>query len=286
MKYTQILQYSIGILIILILILCVSSYSKTEGFSSQPVIPAIIWTYWNSNTIPDVVQRCIDSWAYHNPSYEIHVVTPANLYDYIDMDIKDLKFNDSPARESDIVRLLLLEQYGGVWSDASILATNPYPFSLDSGVECICYYLDGFTSRPEFPVIESWFFATVPHGQFIKGWKQAFFSLDTFVTVKDGVDYMRNIGIDLQKISNIEYLFIHVAAQYVLQTDPNVLRTMRFMKAEDGPYRYLTQNGWDSRKALENLCKGDNRTALIKFRGHERKILQEEKDLQECVLKI
>ena len=94
MKYTQILQYSTGILIILILTLCVSSYSRTEGFSSQSTIPAILWTYWNSNTIPDVVQRCIDSWAYHNPTYEIHVVTPANLYDYIDIDIKDLKFNE------------------------------------------------------------------------------------------------------------------------------------------------------------------------------------------------
>jgi len=280
------LYCSTGILIILILILCVSCYSRTEGFSSQPSIPAIIWTYWNSDTIPDVVQRCIDSWAYHNPSYEINVVTPANLHDYIDVNITDLPFNDSPARESDIVRLLLLEQYGGVWSDASILATAPYPFSLDSGAEFIGYYLNGFTTRPEFPVLESWFFATVPHGQFIKGWKRAFFSLDTFVTVKDAVEYMKYLGIDLQNISNIEYLFIHVAAQYVMQTDPSVLRTMRFMKAEDGPYRYLSQNDWDSRKALENLCKGDSRTGLIKFRGHERKILQEEKDLQECVLKV
>jgi hypothetical protein len=283
MKHTYVLLWTS---IVLLLLLCIAPSFRTEGFVSQSTIPPILWTYWNSNEIPDVVKRCIDSWAYHNPSYEINVVTPANLYDYIDIDIKDIQFNDSPARESDIVRLLLLEEYGGVWSDASILATAPYPFSLDSGAEFIGYYLDGFTTRPEFPVLESWFFATVPHGQFIKGWKRAFFSLDTFVTVKDAVEYMKQVGIDLQKISNIEYLYIHVAAQYVMQTDRSVLRTMQFMKAEDGPYRYLTQNDWDSRKALENLCKGQNRTELIKFRGHERKILQEEKDLQECVLKV
>jgi len=273
---------------ILVLIICTASYYKTEGFRCRPSIhriPPIIWTYWNSDTIPDIVKRCIDSWAYHNPTYEINVVTPANLHDYIDVNIKDLPFNDSPARESDIVRLLLLEQYGGVWSDASILATAPYPLPEESKYEFIGYYLDGFTSRPKFPVLESWFFATVPHGQFIKRWKQAFFSLDTFVTVNDAVSYMKHLGVDLQNISNIDYLFIHVAAQYVMQKTPSVLRTMRFIKAEDGPYLYLTQSEWNSRKGLENLCKGNNRTGLIKFRGQERKILEEEKDLQECVMK-
>jgi hypothetical protein len=229
------MKYIIGILIILILILCVSAYSRTEGFVGQSVIPAIIWTYWNSNDIPDVVKRCIDSWAYHNPTYEIRVITPANLYDYIDIDIKDLNFNDGPTRESDIVRILLLEQYGGVWSDASILATAPYPFSLDSGYEFIGYYLQGFTTKPEFPVIENWFFASIPNGQFVKQWKRAFFSLDTFVTVKDAVEHMKHIGVDLQNISMLEYLFMHVAAQYVIQKDPSVLKTMNLMKAEDAP---------------------------------------------------
>ena len=88
MKNTYIALWT-GIMIILIVY--ITPYYSIKEFVSRPSvhrIPAIIWTYWNNDTIPDIVKRCIDSWAYHNPEYKINVVTPSNLYDYIDINIK------------------------------------------------------------------------------------------------------------------------------------------------------------------------------------------------------
>jgi hypothetical protein len=206
------------------------------------------------------------------------------LKEYIDIDVKALSFIDSPARESDTIRLLLLEKHGGVWSDASILLSKPYSFSRQSEFEFIGYYLDGWTSDSRFPVIESWFFATIPKGQFITKWKKAFFMLEDFNSVDDAVEYMKQGGIDMQRIGSLNYLFIHVAAQYVLQNYPKLVSNMKLMKAEEGPFKYISNNGWDSTKALEDLCKGNHKTDLIKFRGAERHIITERNDLHACLL--
>jgi len=268
---------------LLIVAVCIFAYKPfVEGFSDS-AIPPIIWTYWNSEEIPEVVQRCIESWRLQNPTFEVRVLTPATLGDYIDVDVKSLTFIDSPAREADAVRLLVLEQFGGVWSDATILATEPYPFSLQS--EFVGYYIASFTTDERFPVLENWFFATVPHGAFITRWKKAFFMLENFDSVDDALAYMKDTeSVDFQKINGPNYLFMHVAAQYVMQKNPELVSRMTLMKAEDGPFEYLTNNNWDSTKALEDLCGGNHRTPLIKFRGSERGILIDRKDLKDCVL--
>ena len=252
---------------------------RIEGFQST-AIPAIIWTYWNSEDIPEVVQICIASWRHHNPTYEIRVLTPQTLGDYIDVDVKDLSFIDSPAREADAVRLLILEQHGGVWSDATVLATQPYSFSLNN--EFVGYYIESFTSDERFPVLEAWFFACPPHGEFITKWKKAFFMLEEFDSVDDALAMVKE-STDLQKINAPHYLFINVAAQYVMQKNPELVKHMTLMKAEEGAYQYLAKNSWDSTKALEDLCRGNYRTPLIKFRGAERKILMEREDLKKCI---
>jgi hypothetical protein len=275
---------TIGIIIVTILLACILLYSPySEGFTTTYKIPATIWTYWNSDDIPEVVTKCINSWRKHNPTYTVTVLTPKNLQDYLDIDVKNISFNDGPTRESDIVRILILEQYGGVWSDATIFVTEPYPFSLESEYQFIGFYIDSFTTKKEYPVLENWFFATIPHGEFITEWRKAFFKLEDVNSVKEGVEYMKEQGVDIQNINGPEYLFMHVAAQYVMQKN-DVTKTMKFMKAEDGPFKYISSNGWKSLEAIEDLCRGNHKTGIIKFRGAERGILTDRKDLQDCIL--
>jgi hypothetical protein len=277
--------YPVTLLIVIIILVGVLYYCSRyeEPFTNEYTIPAVIWTYWNSVDLPEVVTRCIDSWRRYNPTYEVVILNPSNLRDYVDIDIKRVSFNDSPARESDIIRLLVLEKYGGVWSDATVFLTQPYPFSLTSQYQFIGYYLEGFTSNRKYPVLESWFFATIPRGTFITQWRREFFKLEEYESVDQAIENVKKEGIDLQKINSPNYLYIHVAAQKVMQTQ-NVTDTMLFFKAEDGPYKYIAKNDWNSETALEDLCKGNHRTDIIKFRGTERSVLIDRSDLQDCIL--
>ena len=274
------------IIFIIIIILLIFYKSKTiEKFQNPISIPKIIWTYWNSDDLPDVVNLCIETWRKHNADYKINILTPSNLKEFIDVDVKSIKWNDSPARESDIVRLIVIEKYGGVWCDATVMVTNH--FDIDDRYEFIGYYFNGMTSDYNHPIIESWFFASIPNSKFIKNWKAAFFKLDEFNTISDGVEYMKKQGVDLQKMHSHEYLFVYIAAQYVLQkqmTVSEIKRTMLIKKAEDGPFKYVEKNGWDVQKSLENLCNTDeNLTGMIKFRIKERNVLIENSELKDCI---
>jgi hypothetical protein len=254
-----------------------------EGFHVA-TIPKVIWTYWNNAELPPVIRLCLDSWRKANPDYEVRVVTRESLRHFLPtLDLDSLSWNDSPARESDIVRLNLLAEYGGYWADASILMTEPIPFVGQPATEFAGYCLDAWTSDPEHPVIESWLFGTVAGGKFIRGWRDAFMNLSTCESVGACVERARLEGVDVQKITPDlwDYLYIHIAAQYALQKvmTVNEIKTgMVFLKAEEGPYKYLEDAGWNVAQAVEGLCKGSGRTPIVKFRSHERKILEEQLD--------
>ena len=279
--------------IILVGLIVASSYyrrsAQKEGFQSNP-IPNIWWTYWNKDTIPEVVQLCIDSWRKWYPEMEFRIVTPKILANYTDLDPKKIWWNDMPARESDIVRANLLQNYGGYWCDATNYFTERVEFPMRAETEFVGYYIDGPTTRKgEYPVLENWFFGTIPKGPFMTKWRDAFMSIGDHVSINDFLTTMRNEGVDFQSIGAPSYLAMHIAAQYVFQKEmgpAEIDKKLVLLKAEDGPFAYLAANKWGSHDALKDLCTGNNRTTMIKFRGAERGILERDKGLRECIFEV
>lgn len=272
------------IFLILILLLRYSFKKLTEPFFSEAhrEFPRIIWTYWDTPDLPRSVQTCIDTWKKQNPTYEIRVVNNQNIRDYLDEDLTQYpKLNDTVKRFSDLVRLSVLEKYGGIWSDATILCNKPYSWIEEAfqtrNYEFAGYYLDKFT-KPELkdyaPVVESWFLAAIPGSPFIRDWRREFFRLNSFSSPKDYIDDIEKTT-DLQNIDAKEYLAIHAAAQKILQKNKNAY-SLYLQKAEDGPYKYLNEANWDSEAAVKKLVTTKDYTHLpvIKLRGGERGVLE------------
>jgi mannosyltransferase OCH1-like enzyme len=75
----------------------------------------------------EVVEKCVESWKFYNPSYKVVILNKSNCRHYIDDDIDSIKHGkDSMARFSDYVRLCVLAKYGGFWIDASIICHHPF----------------------------------------------------------------------------------------------------------------------------------------------------------------
>ena len=240
-------------------------------------IPKIIWTYWNTEQPEPFIKLCIDSWRWHNPEFEIRVVTPSTLCKYVNIDVKAISWNDSPARESDIVRLCIMERYGGVWSDASILLFGPYGFKHRmANEEFLGFYLGGFTTTDaRYPVLESWFFASVQRGRFVTAWCKTFMDDSMGPTIDARLDTMRRLGVNMQNIKQLKYLYIHACAQYVMQKVLAPEETEKLAsclaRAEDGPLKYLTDNGWLPDKAVQDLLRQPGKHSTIyKLRSCER----------------
>ena len=282
------MRWVILVLVIIVLILVVNR----SGSNFQGEIPKIIWTYWVEENPPELVQKCIQTWRKHNPDYDIRILNKNTVSQWLpELKLNDLKHNDGPTRESDFTRISLLAKYGGFWVDASIIMNGSLEpirqIQEQKGCEMVGYYIDDFTTRPEYPVIENWFFACVTGSSFLRQWRDEFMSLNTHKSVNDYIKAKMNDGVDLQKISSPDYLAMHVAAQTVMQKlmgPDEVSKKLHLMKAEDGPFKYLVHKNWNSAEALKSLCKvSELRTPLIKLRGTERNALSDIKDLH-CVL--
>lgn len=283
-------MWQVAVLLAIVVALVFLIWTKSRSFT-EPGIPKIIWSYWADENPPELVQKCVNSWKKHNPDYDIRFLNKNTVsFWYPELNLKELKHNDKPARESDFIRLSILPKYGGFWVDASMVMTKSLNFIRDiqseKGCEFIGYYLEGFTSRTEYPVIESWFFACVPESLFVQQWRDEFMSINKHDTVDDYIEEKRNSGVDFQKIDSPNYLAIHVSAQTVMQklmSVNDVSKKLHLLKAEDGPYKWLKSSNWDTKIGLQKLCDdAELQTSIIKLRGSERAAINENENLK-CV---
>lgn len=91
----------------------------------------IIWQYWAQGyeNVPEVVAKCLKSVEEFASDYQIVRLTDENLGEYLDLPeyVKAKRGAFSRAFFSDLLRVMLLKTYGGVWLDATIFFSGPIP---------------------------------------------------------------------------------------------------------------------------------------------------------------
>lgn len=273
---------------LIILFIIILGYTLLVNY--KPIIPKQIWTFWDNEKFPSTVLKCINSWKVYNPDYKITILSKQSIKNYLpEIDILKLKYSNTPQRISDFIRINIIKKYGGFWLDATILLTGSLDYFRDiqqkNNYEFVGYYIDAFTTNSNYPVIENWFFGAIPDSEFIRIWCHIFLSINNHNTISSFVEKIKK-NVDTQNICNIEYLTMHIAAQYALQkymSHKDIENNLFLLKAEDGPLKYLAQNNWDSHKAIKALCTDINlKTPVIKFRGGERELIENNEEYK-CV---
>ena len=88
-----------------------------------------IWVCWwqGEKSMPEMVKKCFNSIIRYSNGHPVKLITFENYKDYVQVDhrIVDKVKNGTfkLAHFADLVRLKLLEQYGGLWLDSTILLT-------------------------------------------------------------------------------------------------------------------------------------------------------------------
>lgn len=109
-----------------------------DEFTPQPKVQIkhehVIWQYWGQGAtinLPPIVKLCFKSIDAHRGDYSVIRLDDSNLSRYLDLPdfILAKKQNKSlgTAFFSDLIRLALLQTYGGIWADATILLTDTIP---------------------------------------------------------------------------------------------------------------------------------------------------------------
>ena len=111
--------------------------NKLEYFQLKPkkelLNQKIIWQYWGQGLeqekLPDLVKLCFASVDEYKADYQVIRLDEHTIREYLDLPdfVWEKKKNPQfkPAFFADLLRLALLDVYGGVWIDATILLTAP-----------------------------------------------------------------------------------------------------------------------------------------------------------------
>lgn len=241
---------------------------------TESAIPKVIWSYWDDENIPPVVQLCLSSWKKYNNDYQVRVLNDTNYREYTP-DLDHSSF-DSKTRFADYLRFQLLAKHGGIWMDATMLCTKPLDWLIEDGGEheYVGFFMPNFTTKPQFPVIENWFLAAKKNSQFMQDWNREVQSIRSYKNSDEYVHAVKNKNIDIQNIPFPEYLMCHVAAQAVMQENADRGYTIKVISAvgEEGPFKYLSDNSWSSETAMGQMTQ-ENMTPLVKLRGSEREVI-------------
>lgn len=129
--------------------------------------------YWHQgwNNAPDMVKRCAATWQRHNPAWDINLMDAATVGEKVKLPAELKTLNLPLPALSDIIRICLLKQHGGVWADATLWCVRP----LDDWVEAVCVP-SGFFAYDKPGVdrpISSWFLAAGKESRIVDIWYSA-----------------------------------------------------------------------------------------------------------------
>ena len=152
----------------------------------------LIWCAWlegeNHKDLPRVNNECLKQWKKLNPKSELVIITNQNIDRYIpeyNRIISRLTHERDSCAKSNLIRLLLLEKYGGSWVDASVFPMIPIADIITQTINTTGFFTYRFFPRS---ISEnrrvgdrecvSWFIhASNPNANIIKNWKEEFYEL-------------------------------------------------------------------------------------------------------------
>lgn len=236
----------------------------------NPNIPKIIWSFWDTEELPDFIKNCVQTWIDLNPDYEINIVKTNNIAKYVGEEeakkILDWKFNDSAQRLSDLVRLEVLQQHGGIWLDASSVLYEPIAWVHQEG-PCVVFSI---LERTAEPLLDSWFIAASKAHPFIIDWNVEFRNVDKSKTIQDYISSVDQTLLD--GITGADYLLIYLIGRISYRKYKD---NVKVLSTSAIPMNYLVLGG------IQSLCR--KKTAFVKFRKEERQAIQENPKLLKCI---
>jgi len=134
----------------------------------------MLW-YQGLDGAPLVVKKCVESWIRENPGWDVVVLDAESLKRYVTPDLPPDKLARLDlTKQSNLVRLQLLADFGGVWVDATVLCLRPLDEWID---ECTASGFFAFA----FPdghsrVLSTWFLVSERHCPIVVKWRQRYAS--------------------------------------------------------------------------------------------------------------
>ena len=226
-----------------------------------------------------------------NPTYKVIVFNESNIRKipyFTDERIKALTSRNGYAMLSDFLRAYMLSNYGGIWTDATILCLRPLSDtmlnSVEAKVDLVAYHNPGHCTLPQYPVIENWFLAAPVNSQFMKDWFTEMTRVLAFPSNDAYIQYVTNVEkFSKQKMQPLPYLVVYLCANVVQQR--NYHKYVLKLTSIDAPYspvKAMLRKWWQyalkrTKPELLKFSRDDmyfRNSAMVKFISIQHKLLR------------
>ena len=167
-------------------------------------------------------------------------------------------------RQSDIIRLRLLEKYGGVWIDASTILLE----DLDKFIskDNLTLFITPRSSL-ENPVFENWFISAPPNNLVIKMWIE-----EVLTALPNPKEYInKSSDYSKQTISKLYYHICHLVLKNIYENNKKLFDGAKIYDSNETAFYYQRNT-----PILKYLFKNkfDKSRLMIKLTGKHRKKIE------------
>jgi len=150
-----------------------------------------IWTAWfqGRKRAPRHVQRIFRLWEDLNPDRRLHVIEGAEA-DNILESIGVCQVRMTPQIKSDLIRLVILKEHGGVWVDSTLLPVIPLSGWINQLLEPTGFFAFRSSGDPNL-VLQSWFLASDANNPLVSNWCDLF--VDYFQSQRCWMNWKRAV---------------------------------------------------------------------------------------------
>tara|TARA_Y100000114_G_C11692700_1_gene294400 strand:- start:39 stop:848 length:810 start_codon:yes stop_codon:yes gene_type:complete len=201
----------------------------------------IIWSYW-SGDMDNITKKCINSWNKHTKGWEIIILNENTINKY--NIIKPSNYDKlSHTTKSDIIRLSLLYNYGGLWLDASIM--------LNKNINWIEKYSD-----------KSFYGLQHNNNNYIESWllyvpninnEQILLWLNTLNEILDTTPHNSHIAYTNKCTTKDNYYMIYQAFCYLVSTNKDFKQS--YLSLRDNSCNHLFYNVFIPLSSHDKLIK-------------------------------
>ncbi len=261
---------------ILLLVLLIVVFNETRY-----KVPKIAWSYWDSNT-PPIITTIMEQRRLAMPDWKIYLLNDAIIGKFIDMESAPKGYDKlSKQHKADWIRLKLLEKYGGLWLDSSIIVNNGaainemYNEAWKTHANLVTFTLNRPTPAE---YIENWFIMAPKKSIVIKLWLKEYekaitmgFSNYRAFVLSQNIKISKDIYNDKP---DAVYLTQHACIQVVLKRYLQLPVNILLYPAERNMFKVQIGCKWDYKCIIDTISNDPEvrKLPFIKLRGGEKTI--------------
>jgi hypothetical protein len=252
------------LVILIILVILLFYYFYTEHFADISIdytLPKYIWGYWDDLELNSIIQSHINTWKRKiSKDWTIVILDKENVSNYVSNDFMKKYSNLDSTRFSDFLRLELLQKYGGVWMDASIIITNGtfldqyYDEMLKNKYDATVYELEENTIDKKTPYLENWFIMAPKNSKYIndiykefdKALDMGFINYKKKVLIPSGVRLDKTLG-----YYEKTYLMQHAIINYLMYN--NYKYNLNIKDSHESMFKVHKEKDWEHPKIINFL---------------------------------